>query len=59
MGAKVDATEALTLELGYLSDCILAGTTRLERRCQSRLRIAVCLEAAEQSLRIRGRIVAV
>jgi predicted dehydrogenase len=53
---KVDATEALTRELGYFLDCILKGATP-SNDGQAGLRIVRLLEAAEQSLKERGRIV--
>jgi predicted dehydrogenase len=56
-GPKVDATEALTLELGHFVDCILEGTTP-SNDGEAGLRIVRLLEAAEQSLKDRGRIVA-
>jgi len=56
-GPKVDATEALTLELGYFVDCILNGTTP-SNDGEAGLRIVRLLEAAEKSLKARGRIVA-
>ncbi len=57
MGPKVDATEALTLELGYFVDCILKSTTP-SNGGEAGLRIVRLLEAAEKSLKARGRIVA-
>ncbi len=56
-GPKVDMTEALTLELGYFMDCILEGKTPSNDGAAG-LRIVRLLEAAEQSLKNRGRIVA-
>ena len=53
---KVDATEALTLELGYFADCILADKKPLNDG-EAGLRVVRLLEAAEQSLKDRGRIV--
>jgi predicted dehydrogenase len=53
---KVDATEALKLELGYFLDCILKGTTP-SNDGEAGLRIVRLLEAAEQSLKDRGRLV--
>jgi predicted dehydrogenase len=55
---KVDATEALKLELDYFLDCILKGTTPSNDGAAG-LRIVRLLEAAEQSLKNRGRIVLV
>jgi predicted dehydrogenase len=54
---KVDATEALTVELGYFVDCILTGKTPSNDGVAG-LRVVRLLEAAEQSLRNRGRVVA-
>jgi predicted dehydrogenase len=54
---KVDATEALTVELGYFVDCILEGKTPSNDGAAG-LRVVRLLEAAEQSLKNRGRIVA-
>jgi predicted dehydrogenase len=54
---KVDATEALTVELGYFVDCILEGTTPSNDGVAG-LRVVRLLEAAEQSLRDRGRVIA-
>ena len=56
-GPKVDATEALTVELGYFIDCILEGKTPSNDGIAG-LRVVRLLEAAEQSLRDRGRVVA-
>jgi predicted dehydrogenase len=55
---KVDATEALKLELGYFIDCVQTGNTPLNDGAAG-LRVVRLLEAAEQSLRDRGRVVAV
>jgi predicted dehydrogenase len=57
-GPKVDATEALNLELDYFVDCILKGATPSNDGVAG-LRIVRLLEAAEESLKDRGRIVAV
>jgi predicted dehydrogenase len=54
---KVDATEALTVELGYFIDCILEGKTPSNDGIAG-LRVVRLLEAAEQSLQDRGRVVA-
>jgi len=54
---KVDATEALSRELAYFVDCI-AGNKRPSNDGEAGLRIVRLLEAAEQSLKARGRIVA-
>jgi predicted dehydrogenase len=56
-GPKVDATEALQFELGYFVDCILEGKTPSNDGAAG-LRIVRLLEAAEQSLRARGQIIA-
>jgi len=52
----VDATEALTLELGYFVDCILEGKTPSNDGAAG-LRVVRLLEAAEESLKDRGRII--
>src|SRR5213592_765118 len=56
-GPKVDATEALTLELGYFVDCILEGKAPSNDGAAG-LRVVRLLEAAEESLKDRGRIIA-
>ena len=56
-GPKVDATEALQFELGYFVSCILEGKTPSNDGAAG-LRIVRLLEAAEQSLKNRGQIVA-
>jgi hypothetical protein len=53
---KVDQTEALKLELGYFIDCILKNQTPSNDGAAG-LRVVRLLEAAEQSLTERGRIV--
>jgi predicted dehydrogenase len=53
---KVDATEALKLELGYFLDCVL-DNQRPSNDGEAGLRVVRLLEAAEQSLKARGRIV--
>ena len=53
---KVDATEALKSELGYFMDCILKNETPLNDGCAG-LRVVRLLEAADESLKNRGRIV--
>jgi len=53
---KVDATEALSLELGYFLDCILEDKTP-SNDGEAGLRVVRMLEAAEQSLNNRGQIV--
>jgi predicted dehydrogenase len=55
---KVDSTEALTVELGYFLDCILKGA-KPSNDGEAGLRVVRLLEAAEQSLKDRGRIVLV
>ena len=54
---KVDSTEALKLELGYFLDCIVDNRTP-ENGGDAGLRVVRLLEAAEQSLKDRGRIIA-
>jgi len=53
---KVDQTEALKMELGYFIDCILKSQTPSNDGAAG-LRVVRLLEAAEQSLKERGRIV--
>jgi predicted dehydrogenase len=53
---KVDATEALKLELGYFLDSILENQNP-SNDGEAGLRVVRLLEAAEQSLKDRGRIV--
>ena len=53
---KVDQTEALKVELGYFVDCILKNQTPSNDGAAG-LRVVRLLEAAEQSLKDRGRIV--
>ena len=53
---KVEATEALTFELGYFLDCILQDVAP-SNDGEAGLRVVRLLEAAEQSLKDRGRIV--
>src|SRR5215475_12141011 len=53
---KVDATEALKLELGYFLDSILQNQNP-SNDGEAGLRVVRLLEAAEQSLKDRGRIV--
>ena len=55
-GPKVDNTEALKVELGYFLDCVLEGKTPSNDGAAG-LRVVRLLEAAEQSLKSRGRIV--
>ena len=53
---KVDQTEALKLELGYFVDCILKDQTPINDGAAG-LRVVRLLEAADQSLKDRGRLV--
>jgi len=53
---KVDATEALKSELGYFMDCILKNETPMNDGCAG-LRVVRLLEAADESLKNRGKIV--
>ena len=53
---KVDATEALKLELGYFVDCIVKNQTPTNDGAAG-LRVVRLLEAAEQSLNDRGKAV--
>jgi predicted dehydrogenase len=55
---KVDQTEALTCELGYFVNCVLTGQTPVNDG-HAGLRIVKLLEAAEQSLNHRGRLITV
>jgi predicted dehydrogenase len=54
---RVDQTEALKLELGYFVDCILTDQAPFNDGAAG-LRVVRLLEAAEHSLKERGRIVA-
>lgn len=54
---KVEQTEALKLELGYFVECILHGKTP-SNDGNAGLRVVRLLEAADQSLNERGKIVA-
>jgi predicted dehydrogenase len=54
---KVDATEALKLELGYFVDCIQKGVNPSNDGVAG-LRIVRLLEAADQSLSEKGKLVA-
>jgi predicted dehydrogenase len=56
-GPKVDSTEALRVELGYFLDCVLQGKTPLNDGAAG-LRVVRLLEAAEESLKGRGRMIA-
>ena len=55
---KVDATEALKLELDYFLDCVLENQNPTNDG-EAGLRVVRLLEAADESLKDRGRIVAV
>jgi predicted dehydrogenase len=55
---KVDQTEAIKLELGYFIDCIRKGQTPSNDGAAG-LRVVQLLEAAELSLKGRGKIVEV
>ena len=55
-GPKVDATEALKVELDYFIDCILNEKTPSNDGAAG-LRVVRLLEAAEQSLNARGKLV--
>jgi predicted dehydrogenase len=55
---KVDQTEALTVELEYFVDCIVHDRTPFNDG-NAGLRVVKLLEAADQSLKERGRIVCV
>lgn len=54
---KVNSTEALAVELRYFVDCVRSGRTP-SNDGEAGLRIVHLLEAAEQSLKERGRLVA-
>ena len=53
---KVEATEALTVELGYFLNCILDGKNP-SNDGEAGLRVVRLLESAERSLNNRGQIV--
>jgi predicted dehydrogenase len=53
---KVDPTEALMTELGYFLDCIVKSQTPLNGG-EAGLRVVRLLEAADQSLNNRGRLI--
>ena len=55
---KVEQTEALKVELDYFIDCILKGRTP-NNDGEAGLRVVKLLEAAEQSLKARGKMIAV
>jgi len=54
---KCDQTEALKVELGYFIDCILHSKTPINDGAAG-LRVVRLLEAAEHSLKDRGRVIA-
>lgn len=53
---KVDQTEALKAELAYFIDCVSTGKTPFNDG-QAGLRVVRILEAADQSLKARGKVV--
>ena len=55
-GPKVDATEALKVELQYFIECIVKEQTPMNDGAAG-LRVVRLLEAAEESLQARGRLV--
>jgi predicted dehydrogenase len=55
---KCEQTEALTVELEHFVDCIVNNRTPVNDGAAG-LRVVSLLEAADRSLRERGRIVAV
>jgi predicted dehydrogenase len=55
---KIDTTEALKTELGYFIDCIQQQRTPMNDGAAG-LRVVKLLEAAEESLKERGKLVAV
>src|SRR5262249_39767282 len=55
---KVEQAEALKVELGYFLDCINKNETPINDG-EAGLRIVRLLEAADQSLKERGRIIPV
>ena len=54
---KVEQTEALKVELDYFVDCIINDRTP-SNDGDAGLRVVRLLEAAEQSLKERGRLIA-
>ena len=54
---KCDQTEALTVELDYFIDCILNDRTPVNDGTAG-LRVVRLLDAAERSLKERGRLIA-
>jgi predicted dehydrogenase len=55
---KVEQTEALKVELGHFADCIRTGRNP-DNDGEAGLRIVRLLEAADQSMNARGRMIAV
>jgi predicted dehydrogenase len=53
---KVEQTEALQIEADYFVDCVINGKTPINDGAAG-LRVVKMLEAADQSLQKRGRIV--
>ena len=53
---RVQQTEALKLELGYFVDCIVNGQTP-DNDGAAGLRVVRLLEAAEESLNLRGKAI--
>jgi predicted dehydrogenase len=53
---KVDQTEALKAELAYFLDCVATGKTPLNDG-EAGMRVVKMLDAAEQSLAARGKVV--
>ena len=56
LSPKVDTTEALRVEFSYLLDCVVKNRKPLNDGAAG-LRVVRLLEAAEQSLKARGRLV--
>ena len=56
LAPKVDATEALRVEMSYLLDCIVKNQKPLNDGAAG-LRVVRLLEAAEKSLKSRGQLV--
>jgi predicted dehydrogenase len=55
---KVEQTEALKVELAYFVDCVRQGRNP-DNAGEAGLRVVKLLEAADQSLKARGRMIAV
>ena len=53
---KVEQTEALKVELGYFASCVLKNETPINDG-RAGLRVVRMLEAAEESLKGRGRVI--